>query len=170
MRHVIVAFIALMLAVSTAAADYVTLDFVRDAGGGNWGWNYQYHRDPVPETVGPGDLDVGGTWEIDGIVQPINLGTPNEWPTSEILPGGARFTYGGNDLPGPDATYGYFDILVQQETRHGDLVPYEIDLDGDGVTDATGDVLAPTPEPGTLALAAIGLCAIAARVRRRRDD
>lgn len=164
--------VVLALSASLACADYLDMGFYEDLTGGQWGFHYRYYRDGTS----PGEDDYlvgGGTWTLEGEVSATTLGTPTYWPDSKLSADGtaATWTYNGEDLEnpeGPDGSYSYFDVLYHHPSAHFDYVPYEIDADGDGTPETTGEVLAPTPEPGTMALALVGLGALAGHLRRRR--
>jgi hypothetical protein len=150
-------------------ADYVELSDWASAGSSDYEFHYKYYR----ETTNPDDpdfLDTDGTWTLTYMLDNAYLiGGPTYWDSGTILNDGtaAIWTYNGNDLPGPESVYGTYDLVVTNAHGHIDWVTYTVDFDGDGTDDFSGQVLAPTPEPGTLVLVGLGVVGIAVRVRRR---
>ena len=170
MRCVIMALVIVGVTGVLASADYVVLDSWSSYGAGYYDYHYTYYRTGNPLTANE------SSWSLLNIVgldaQFSDASGPVYWDEGTFINDntGVRWTYTGGETPGEELdSYTTFDVIVYHPGGHTALTEYEIDLDGDGTADATGQVLAPTPEPGTLALVLLGSIGIAARLRRRKS-
>ncbi|MEA3400897.1 MAG: PEP-CTERM sorting domain-containing protein, partial [Armatimonadota bacterium] len=171
MRHLVATTALVLIASGIGLADYVELSDWGPVGDSDYEFHYKYYRETF-EPDDPAFLDTGGTWTLTYMLDNAYLiSGASYWDSGTIFNDGtaAIWTYNGNDLPGPDSVYGTFDLKVTNAHGNIDWVTYTVDFDGDGTDDFSGQVLAPLPEPGTFALASLGLAAIAVRLRRRRD-
>ncbi len=167
MRRIVIVLAVMLLAAGTGFGDYVTLDDHYSVGSGYYQYHYTYYRTGSPL------VDNQATWEllnIGGLDGPLADSTgPVYWDAGVFINNytGVLWTYTGGETEGEEQdNYTTFDLRVQHPGGHTALTNYEVDTDGDGTPDSTAEVGGPTPEPTTLALALVGLGAIA--VRRRR--
>jgi len=167
--RVVAAVVALLIAVAGVGyADYVTLDDWGDFGADYYDFHYTYYRDAGTTLVSNQSTwtlyDVAG---LDGAFS--TSGGPVYWDAGVFINNNTavRWTYVGGEEGSQADNYTTFDLIVYHPSGHVDLVPYDIDSDGDGEPDISSTVGAPTPEPGTMAFALLGIGALAVRVRRR---
>lgn len=171
MRVVVIVAIALMVACGGASADYVDLFDYFEVGGGYWFYSYEYHRNPATTLV-----DGVSTWTLSGLygldAEFADVTGPIFWDSGVINPDFRSITWTYDDPLGEggmNTIFATFDVLLYNPTGNHTLVPWDSDPPGSGSPEFSGTVIGGVPEPGTLALFALGFGALAARARRKRD-
>ncbi len=142
-------------------ADTVTFLGRTEAGGGWYNWQYRYNRtdSTLQDDVTTWTLtDTIGVWSGTGCTF---------WYDNATVGGGGtwiEWLYDGPEDP-QGATYETFELVAR---INAGLVPYDIDIDGNGTPEWSGYVEGPVPEPGTCALMIAGLAVVGARLRRKK--
>ena len=159
-----------MMACGGAAADYVENFDVLDQGGGYWFYSYVYNR--APETT---LISGQSTWTLSGLygldAPGANVTGPTWWDEGVIDSNYRSVTWTYTDPEGTDPgvnLYAFFEVILYNPNAHHTLVDWTSDPGNDGPI-FSGQVVGGVPEPGTMALVALGIGALAARARRQRS-
>ncbi len=170
MRVVAVVMALLAVTMGAAFADSVTLDDWGPFGADYYDYHYTYYRDAGTTLVA--NQSTWTLFNVVGLDGAFSDSTgPVYWDAGVFSPDltAVTWTYLGGEDGSQQDNYTTFDLIVYHPGGNTGLTRYEIDTDGDGESDTVAEVLGPTPEPGTMALALLGIGAIAVRVRRRGD-